>query len=207
VKFRDFAPYVQPECPGLPLFECDRAVREAAIELLSKADLYQAEPEDLRTVPGVEEYELSAPSGAEASRVMDIQFRGQSLRKLASEMEVQSLLARSGSARPQVYYQRDNTSIILAPLPKEAETFRLFLSLKPTSASTALPDGIGKEHRNLIATGAKAWLMLMNAQPWSNPQLGMLNRQLFQRGISAAIRRAQFGNSGAPLTVRKRPFI
>jgi hypothetical protein len=207
MKFRDVAVYVQPECPGLPLFECDRAVREAAIELFSRADLWRAEPTDLRLVPNVSEYELPVPTGAEISRVLDVQLVGVPLKKEPSESAIHSMLARIQPATPTHFYQRDNEAIIVAPLAATATTVKLFASLKPTSTGTTIPDGVGKEYRNLLAIGAKAFLMLMAAQPWSNPQLGAMNKQLFERGVSAAIRRVNFGFNGAPLRVRPRPFI
>ena len=207
MKFRDLLPYVQPEVPTCPAFQIERAVREAAIQLFTKADIYRAEPEMLRVVPGVNAYDLSAPAGAEPNRVLDLQFQGRSLKKVASESDIYAMIDSATPAQPTHYYQRDNETLILAPTPKDAVEFRLFLSLKPTSTSTSVPDGIGREYRDVLAHGAKAWLMLMAAQPWSNPQLGLANKQMFDRAVSAAIRRATFGFSGAPLTVKKRNFI
>ena len=207
MKFRDFAPHVQPDCPGAPLFQVDMAVREAAISLLSRADLWRAETDMLDIVPGVSEYELDAPAGSEPSRVMTLTLNGRPLTKLAKEEEVYSMLDTRAPSTPTHFYQRDNEALILAPTPKEALRMRLFMSLKPSATATSVPDGIGKEHRKLIATGAKAELQLMTGQVWTNPQQGLLNKQLFERGVSAAIRRVAMGNSGAPLTVQRRDFI
>ena len=207
MKFRDFAPYVQPECPGLPLFQCDMAVREAAISLFSRADLFRADPEVIKVQPGTNEYELSAPTGAEPNRVIELHHNGRPLVKCASETEIYSILDRSQPSTPTHYYQRDNEAIILAPAPAAALELRLFMSLKPSASSVSIPDNIGREYRKLIAAGAKAHLMLMSAQGWSNPQLGQMNHQLFERGVSAAIRRVKMGFSGAPLTVQRRDFI
>ena len=207
MKLRDIAPLVQPDAPGCPLFEVERAVREAAIELCSKADVFRAEPQDVRLVPKVFEYDLPVPTGAEATRVIDVQMAGISLKKEPSETAIHSMLARMDPSKPTHFYQRDNEAIILAPAPKEAVTVKLFMALKPTPSATSIPDSWGREYRDLLAKGAKAWLLLMNKQPWSNPQLGALNRQQFERGISGVIRRVNFGFSGAPLFVKKRPFI
>jgi hypothetical protein len=207
VKFRDWAEYVQPECPGCPLFQVDKAVREAAISLLSRADLYRAEPELISILPGVTEYDLEAPTGAEPNRVLDLTHNGRSLTKVADEATIYSMLDAGQPSTPTHYYQRDNEAIIIAPAPKEQLQFRLFLALKPSATSTSIPDGIAREYRDLIAAGAKARLMLMAAQTWTSPELGGYNRQLFERGVSAAIRRVTFGFNGAPLTVKKRDFM
>ena len=207
MKFRDLLTYVQPEVPGCPAFQIEKAVREAAITLFSKADIYRAEPEMLLVVAGVNEYDLTGPTGTEPSRVLDLQYQGRPLTKVADERDIYSIIDSNGPSRPTHYYQRDNETLILAPTPAEAVEFRLFMSLKPNATSTSIPDGIGKEYRHLLACGAKSYLMLMGAQPWSNPQLGVANKALFDRGVSGAIRRATFGNSGAPLTVKKRNFI
>lgn len=208
MKFRDFAPWVQPDCPGCPLFQVEMAVREAAIIMLSKVDLYRADPEMLNVLPGVTQYDLEAPAGYEPSRVLELTNGGRSLKKVASEIEIYELLDKHPEpTTPTHYYQHFNDSIILAPTPKDALQLRLFLSLRPNATCTAIPDNIGKEYRDVIASGAKARLQLMAGQPWSNPQFGGLNKQLFDRAVSAAIRRYQFGFSGAPITVKKRDLI
>lgn len=207
MRFRDFSPYVQPEVPGCPLFQVDTAVREAAISLLGRADLWRADPELVTVTAGSTEIDLTAPTGAEPSRVLDITYEGRPLTKLAREEEVYQILDRSTGARPTHYYQHDNERVILAPAPAEAIQLRLFLSLKPSATGTAIPDGIGKEWRKIIATGAKAHLMLMAGVTWSNPQMGQLNHQLFERGVGTAIRRSKMGNSAAPLTVARRDFF
>lgn len=205
MKFRDLADMVMPEVPGCPMFQIEKAAREAAIQLFSRADLYRAEPEVI-TVTG-SDYQLSAPVGAEPCRVMEITHNGQALKKVASEQDIYAMLDRGTPAKPTHYYQRDNDTVIFAPAPDAPYQLRLFLSLKPSSTATAIPDGIGKEHRKLLAMGTKAELMLMGNQPWTNPQLGVANKQMFDRGVSNAIRRVTLGNNGAPLTVKKRDFI
>lgn len=207
MKFREFAPYVQPEVPGAPLFQVDMAVREAAISLLSRADLWRAEPSEINVSALQTEFSLDADAGSEPSRVIDLQRAGRPLRKLAKEEDVYSILDSHQPSSIAAYFQRDNETVILAPAPAGADKFRLFMSLKPSATASSIPDGIGREWRNLIATGAKAHLQLMAGVPWSNPQQGLLNKQLFERGVSAAIRRSKMGNSGAPLTVQRRDFI
>ena len=207
MRFRDFAPYVQPEVPGCPLFQVDNAVREACISFLSRVDLWRAEPEIVNVTAGNEQIDLSAPAGAEPSRVMDLTLNGRSLIKLAREEEVYAILDSTQPGTPTHYYQRDNESVILAPKPKDALQLRMFLALKPSATATALPDGIGKEWRKLIAQGAKAHLMLMKGVTWSSPQMGVTNNQLFEKGVASAQRRVSSGNNGAPLTVKRRDFI
>lgn len=207
MKFRDFAPYVQPEVPGAPLFQVDMAVREAAISLLSRADLWRAEPQTVLLTAGQTEFSLDAAAGSEPSRVVALHRAGRPLNKVAREEDAYAILDSRQPSTATHYFQRDNEAVIVAPAPKEADQLKLFLSLKPSATATSIPDGIGKEWRKLIATGAKAELQLMAGQPWSNPQQGLLNKQLFERGVSAAIRRVAMGNSGAPLTVQKRDFI
>jgi len=208
MKFADFAPFVQPEAPGAPIFVIERAVREAAIELCQRTDVWKADPERLQIVAGVIDYDLSAPSGAEVAHILDLQRDGASLNKVGNFLELYQRLGNDTiREQPWWYTATDNAAIKVARRPKEAEELTLFLSFKPDSTATSIPDAIGREYRKTISTGAIAMLLLMNGQPWSNGQLGLLNKQLFDRQVGTIARQAKFGFSGASIRVKPRPFV
>lgn len=208
MKFVDLAPWVQPEVPGCPLFTLERAVREAAIDLCQRTDVWKADPQQFQILPETIDYELPQETGAEVAHVLDLQRDGQSLIKLGSVAEVYQKIGNDGSRETPMWYSAsDNTGIVVARRPKDAEILMLFLSLKPDAAATSIPDTIGREYRDTLACGARAKLLLMNGQPWSNAQLGLLNQQLFDRKVAAIIRQVKFGFGGASIRVKPRPFV
>lgn len=207
MKFLDFADYVRQECQGVPDFILERVVRDASIEFCKKTGVYIPEAESVSIVAGVNEYEVSIPTGTELNYITDI-FADKTRLQAVSWSE---LLHRVGDGTergvPKYYSQRDNASFFLAPIPDAADTLRVVYSLKPSAGSTSIPDTVGKENREAITQGAVYRLQMMPNQPFSNQSAGIINKQLFDQAVSSAVRQVKFGFSGGNLQIRKREFI
>ena len=207
MKFLDFADHVRQECQGVPDFILERVVRDASIEFCKKTGVYIPEAESVSIVAGVNEYEVSIPTGTELNYITDI-FADKTRLQAVSWSE---LLHRVGDGTergvPKYYSQRDNASFFLAPIPDAADTLRVIYSLKPSAGSTSIPDTVGKENREAITQGAVYRLQMMPNQPFSNQSAGIINKQLFDQAVSSAVRQVKFGFAGGNLKIRKREFI
>jgi len=207
VKFLDFAPFIRPEVQGCPDFLLERAVRDAATDFCRRTDVYLAEPEYIQISAGVNEYSVTIPTGTELNHIVDIYNNNIAL----SPVSFTELLKRLGDedtrGNPKYYAQRDNTDFYLAPIPADKDTLRVLYSLKPTSSSTSIPDTIGKEYREIISHGALFRLQMMAGQPFSNPNFGAINRDLFEKEVGRTIRQSKYGFSGGSLTCKPRGFI
>lgn len=206
MKYSDFLLYVLPGVSGCPDFTAERAIRDACIEFCIKTDLWIAEPEKLQIVPNVTEYDLSAPSGAEPNHILSLSRSGVTLEPKRFR-EAFTLNASTTASAPTYYGQRDNNSLLIGPKPTDSEQLDLLLSLKPSAASSSIPDTIGQENREVIAAGALYRLQMLPGQPWSNGGAAGANKAIFDRGIAAAMRQSHYGFSGASLTVKPREFI
>lgn len=207
MKFADFAPYVRPEVQGCPDFLMERAVRDSVIDFCRRTDLYVAEPEFIQVAAGVNEYEVTIPNGTELNHIVDIYNDHVALKPVAYTELVRRLGNETSVGRPAFYAQRDNKDFYLAPMPANSVRLRVLYSLKPSSSSTSIPDTIGKEYREVIAHGALYRLQLMSGQPFSNPQMGMVNRDLYEKEVGRTTRQVKYGFSGGSLTVKPREFI
>lgn len=207
MKFLDFAPFIRPEVQGCPDFLLERAVRDAATDFCRRTDVYLAEPEYIQISAGVNEYSVTIPTGTELNHIVDIYNNNIAL----SPVSFTELLKRLGDedtrGNPKYYAQRDNTDFYLAPIPADKDTLRVLYSLKPTSSSTSIPDTIGKEYREIISHGALFRLQMMAGQPFSNPNFGAINRDLFEKEVGRTIRQSKYGFSGGSLTCKPRGFI
>lgn len=207
MKFLDFAPFIRPEVQGCPDFLLERAVRDAATDFCRRTDVYLAEPEYIQISAGVNEYSVTIPTGTELNHIVDIYNNNVAL----SPVSFTELLKRLGDedtrGNPKYYAQRDNTDFYLAPIPADKDTLRVLYSLKPTSSSTSIPDTIGKEYREIISHGALFRLQMMAGQPFSNPNFGAINRDLFEKEVGRTIRQSKYGFSGGSLTCKPRGFI
>ena len=207
MKFTDFAPFIRPEVQGCPDFLLERAVRDAATDFCRRTDVYLAEPEYIQISAGVNEYTVTIPSGTELNHIVDIYNDNIALNPVSFTELLKRLGDENTKGNPKFYAQRDNKDFYLAPIPAEKDTLRVLYSLKPTSSSTSIPDTIGKEYREIISHGALFRLQMMAGQPFSNPNFGAINRDLFEKEVGRTIRQSKYGFSGGSLTCKPRGFI
>jgi len=207
VKYSDFSPYVRPEVQGCPDFVLERAVRDSAIEFCRRTDIYTPEPEFITIISGLNEYAVSLPTGTELNHILDVFNDKVALEPVSYNQLLLKLGDENTTGTPKYYAQRDNADFYIAPIPADADSFRVLYSVKPTSSSTSIPDTIGKENRELISHGALYRLQMMSGQPWSNPSAAGSNKQLFEREVGRAIRQVKYGFSGGSLTAKLRAFI
>ena len=207
MKFTDFAPFIRPEVQGCPDFLLERAVRDAATDFCRRTDVYLAEPEYIQISAGVNEYTVTIPSGTELNHIIDIYNDNIALNPVSFTELLKRLGDENTRGNPKFYAQRDNKDFYLAPIPAEKDTLRVLYSLKPTSSSTSIPDTIGKEYREIISHGALFRLQMMAGQPFSNPNFGAINRDLFEKEVGRTIRQSKYGFSGGSLTCKPRGFI
>ena len=207
MKYLDIAEYVRTEAHGAPDFIVERAIREAAIEFCIKTDAYRLEPELVQIVVGIDEYDLTIPSGTELNHIIDVYRNRETLSPVSYSrlLEVQGNGTQRG--KPKYYAQRDNTVFYVGPVPSEKETLKVLYSVKPTSISTSIPDTIGREYREPLVHGAIYRLQMMSDQPWTNMGAAQSNKGLFDQRTSQIMREVRYGYGGGALTVKSRAFI
>jgi hypothetical protein len=207
MKYSDFSQYIRPEVQGCPDYMIERAVRDSAIDFCKRTDVYMVEPEFVTVIRGVNEYQVSLPTGTELNHIIDIYDDKINL-KAVSYTELLSRLGNEAErGTPRYYAQRDNTDFYLAPIPNDGKSLRVLYSVKPTASSTSIPDTIGKEHRETISHGALYRLQMMSGQSWANPNAAGDNKVLFEREVGRSVRTTKYGFSGGSLTCRPRAFI
>lgn len=207
MKFRDFAQIIRPECHGAPDFVIERAVRDSAIDFCKRTGVFIPEPEQVSVIKGINEYEVTVPSGTELNYITDIFANNFKLQPVSYNRLLEQLGDEDTQGTPSFYSQRDNTSFFVAPIPDAADTLRVLYSLKPSPTSTSIPDTVGKENREAIAQGAIYRLQMMPGQPFTDPGSAANNKQLFERQVGRTIRQVKYGFSGGSLKVRYRQFI
>lgn len=170
-------PYVQPEVPGAPQPLIDHYVRQAAIYFLKESQVWTQTLDAIDIVDGTASYTLTVPAsittGAEVSMVKWAWADGNQIFP-ASQEELSMLNSNwetmTGSALTH-YTQLVDTEIRVFPEPDFSLTGGLVIKavLRPTLTSTGVPDWIGTKYVNEIAAKAKADMMGMVSQPWTNP--------------------------------------
>jgi len=207
MKYLDLADYVRPEAAGAPDFLLERVIRESVIDFCIKTDAYRLEPETLQIVAGIDEYDVSIPTGTELNNIIDIYRNHVKLTPVSYSRLLELQGDGTSKSKPRYFSQRDNTVFYVAPVPNEKESLKVLYSVKPNSTSTSIPDTIGKEYREAIVHGAVYRLQMMADSPWTNLPDAQANKSLFDRSSGQIRRKVQYGYSGGSLTVKYRGLI
>ena len=207
MKLDAFHPHVLTEVLGCPAPLMDLHLVSAAAEFCRETLAWTEAQDPMPLVNGMADYELDMPDQAYACTVRDVWLGGRRLTPITLHA-LQGFGA--GESNEPTHYNASSERGTLRVYPTPANVTGQALvtrtAFAPVMAATTLPDFLGQRHMEVIASGAKARLMLIPGQAWSNPQLGAYHRQQFDNGVlNARIEEAHDRVPGT-LTVQPRRF-
>lgn len=194
----DFARYVRPEVPGCPDIQILDAVLHAGIEFCKRTKIAR-ETITLTTVVDTARYDLTAELAAntEPDEVLSV-ARGDYF-DLTPSSEAEFLAcALTLPGTPRYFYQ-DGRELVLGDIPNAVEDLTVTVKTYPGEAATTIPDQLYQRYRLEIAAGAKALLMVMQGQPWTNLEGASIHGGLFNRAIDRENLRYAKGGGATPL--------
>ena len=212
MRIDDFHPLVLVDVLGCPAPLIDQALVLAAQEFCRNSLAWTESQDPVVLVDGVQDYELDTPAQSFALAVRDVWMAGRRLRPVTmAELQLSMPGWAAGTSSAPTCYNAsvERGSIRVFPIPAAAnsQTMVIRTAFAPALTATTLPDFLGTHHAEVLASGAKARLMMMPPdKPWSNPQLGMYHRQLFDNGIVDAKISELHDRVPGPLTVAPRRF-
>jgi hypothetical protein len=206
VFLQEVLPYV-PECPELL---AENAVRNAVIEFCKKSMWYVGEY-TVDLVANYSDYQLSLPPGTELVAVQGA-FCDNIRLKPAGEDDLKRLYGfdwRNVSGSPAWYTQLVPDTLRFTPWPVQNDTggVKLIAALSPTLDSTLCDGTIYTRWLEGIGYGAKARLMELPQQSFTDAQGALVNRQRFMTAIGEARIERNRGFTRATLRVRPPKFV
>lgn len=139
-------------------------------------------------------------SDQELVRVESARWNGKPLEpRTADEMDQRFVDDwRDHSGTPEAYIQITPGVMTLYPVPADAGTLTLRVSVRPSETATGIPDDLAARFRDALATGAKSRLMLYQGKPWSAPDMGLALSAAFESNIdnAASIAARAYGGGG-----------
>lgn len=212
MKLEDFHPFILADVMGCPAPMIDQALVLAAQEFCRETFAWTEPQDPVLLVNGVQDYELDVPTQAIALAVREVRFEKRTLRattlaELGRVMPGWETLL--GNAPSHYNASVDRGSIRVYPIPSMVNGGSLTIrtAFIPALTTTTLPDFLGVYHTEVLASGAKARLMMAPAdKAWSNAQLGLYHRKLFDDGIVNAKIAELHDRVPGPLTVAPRRF-
>jgi hypothetical protein len=208
--YDNFLPEVLPYVPECPELVAINAIRNAVIEFCKKsAWLLNEQTFDLVALQ--RDYQLTLPVETELVRVQDAWYDHVPL-KPKGEDDLKRLYGldwRVVTGRPAYYTQLSPDTIRLCPAPllDEAAAIDTMVVLTPTRASTSCDLTIYERWLEGIACGAKARLMSLPQQSFTDPQMAMANKAMFNTAIGEARIERNRGMTRATLHVRPPRFV
>jgi len=208
--YTSFLPEVLPAVPGCPQILAVDAIRKTAIDFCERglAWLYNHDP--LPSLANEGTYPFEPPTGSLVCEVRQAKYNNIRLIPKTTEQldEMYQNWQTETGTQPAYYTQIDEDNIILVPMPSSAisDALVMLVALKPTLDSTEVDDRIYQQHLIPISVGAKAKLMMMDGQPWTNEKKAAYLAGVYEEAVSKARYKASSGHGRARRRTRGSYF-
>ncbi len=198
-----FYPFVLPEVVGCPEPLLAQQIMLTAHSFCTETGVWDEVQAPVLTSSGIADYEIDAPADAEMLRVRSVWLDG---RELSPKQMRTPLVANFGA--PSSYHSALARGLItLDAKPQSEQSLVVRAVYAPRLTGQALPDFLLSRYAIAIAGGAKARLMLMPGQAWSNPALAQLHAEKHQAAVVDVRIDMERDNVTGSLRVKPRPFF
>lgn len=211
--YESFFPNVLPEVPGAAEMVVENAVRNSCIEFCEKSLILTRDHDPITVLAGIVDYDLDPPTGYKVIKVQRAWLDSDELSPLAPDLVREAATYnrlfssyQSAPTTPSHFLQKDEATISVWPVPDKKYTNGLTLrvALKPSRASTTIEDVIFENYAETIASGALYRLMASPGKTYTNPELAVAHKSLFEQGINTARARMIHGHVRSNLQVKLR---
>lgn len=173
----DILRYCVTELPGAPDAMIINALNDSAIDLCRQSGCWNTWV-DISLAAGQSEYAITPP--ATNSRLWLVRtalFNGHEFKPMPADQQAAITPAMfSQQGTPTCYWFSSVNTMQVLPIPVEADAGRV-IKLRavwtPTVKATEFDEDLMERYQEALTSGAKAKLMRMPGQTWSNPDLSM----------------------------------
>lgn len=207
VAYTVFFPYVLPHVLGCPDPVLINAIRNAAIDLCTKTNVWQ-ETQDPETVSALGlPYDLTGPTGASVIQVLSCKADGVTITPVTIDyLDERHTNWEEQTGTAHHYFQPNTSQLSLYPIPVADTVLRLRVAYAPTRASTTTDSDLFENNVIQIAAGALAALLIIPNVTWTDPKLSMYYESIFNAGITTIQNDVQKQFGRARNRVRSNPF-
>lgn len=213
-SYEDFFPYVLPDVIGAPEPLVVHHIRNACIEFCEKSLILTRDHDPVTVIANRVDYDLEPPGGYLVVKVQKAWLDNRELDAVAPDFvndpavynRLYSTYNAESSSTPTKYLQKDERTISLWPKAdrRYQNGLTMRVALKPTRASTEIEDVIFEDYAEAIAQGALYRLMASPGKAYTNTEMAVVNKGLFEQAINVARQRASRGHVRSNLSVKMR---
>lgn len=194
VAIDTFTPRVLRGTRGIPEILVGQAVVDAAVEFCHRSRIWKVDLPNIVLQVGVQNYTPVYPANSQLVEAESALIDGGKARLYSfDEVRKKLRLPEPGVSGQPFMYEFDMAlhpaPVMLNPICDAANagrTVTLRVSLKPTDDATQLPDILSTRYAEAVAAGARARLLAMPDEVWSNPGASDQAMGVFERGIGQA---------------------
>lgn len=202
-------PDLLPQVRMLPRLVAEQFVLRAAQDATERSRAWIVRSESIEVLAGSTDLELTfAEADVELVRIERAYLDGKPLSPsmVGDMVDLAGEDWRSTTGAPTHIVQLSPWSVRLYPTPLDdaATGLSADCALRPSEASSGLPDDVAERLRQAIGRGAVARLLLLSGRPWSDPKLGAAYMAEYNGFIAAANWAATKGHGRASV---RRPSI
>lgn len=190
--WNDFLPWVLPSCRGVPLSMARQEIRAAAIDFCEQSLCWVDSLDNVSVRGGVADYMVDPPTNDTT---------------IAALIEVKRS-GTTGRLTPGRDYTFNNVSMVLTlnPKPGGAYTLEMKAALRPARTSAGIAATIFEQFVDGIAAGAKARLLNVKGQAWSDPMMAREYASDFDDAVALARHKQDSQFSSGNTRIAWRPF-
>jgi len=197
VTWSKFFPYVQPYVPGCPEVVIESHLQEAAAEFAMRSSVWRVVIDRDFTSKSTPDYKISVPNGTVLENILHLNMDGLRLQRVTDKHYSIPLDDRGKAilGRPMKYAVVGDDTVQFFPTPDKTYGFEGLAVVKPKLTATGVEDFIFETHGRTIAAGAISRIAGIPNKEWSNSELAMYYRGLFNRDSDAAAGRDTRGSN------------
>lgn len=191
--FGDSAEYLQQMLPGIPLATLKQFYSMAMIEFCQRSGVWRYVFERLQVFCDEQTYQLDKELEQDIVKIDSIYVAdgcGTGCNDSESKIPERQGVQRSGASccSDQSWYEPQPGMLIFNECFTNDGCLRLELVLKPEHGSTNMPPDLLSKYKTTIEEGVLSKAYMVPNQSWSNQELAVYNRALFDRAIKDAER-------------------
>lgn len=198
------------EVPGAPYPLMISRINLAARELCLQAECWAAW-QNITLQEGIDEYEVTLPiTSATVRHVKYVMLNDKEIAPDTNENIVRTkpwLMTQLGNI--SAYYLLPDMKIKLLPMPSADDAgkiARVYSVFMPALEATEIPSVLMDRNAEVLIDGAKAKLLSIANQPWTNPQQAAYYDQNFKLGVTKSRIDVETDYGRADLAVTRRRF-
>jgi hypothetical protein len=203
----EFLPRLLPYLPGCSEPLAIQALLDSAIDFCERSQVLREPLETLYTEIGISQYYLDPPDTKLAiARVFQVVLDSSELVGIMAEAKG---VDATTFARPTHYYTsraNEEFTLFLSPLPDDVYELVITVVLRPAKTATQLPDELFDIWSEPILAGAKARIMLVPGQPFSDTGHAAFATSVAARLTNNARIEGNYGRLRGSMRVKMRPL-